>query len=121
MQPLCLPAPNQEFDGAEAIATGWGSYRKDGLYHRSSYTLKYVRLTVTHNKLRARAMFGTEISGTHLTNPSVKDVCSGDSGVYTETATSIVSILQFFVSGGPLGVRTNNNLCLFIRKNTTIS
>ena len=80
MQPLCLPAPNQEFDGAEAIVTGWGSYREDGLYHRSSYTLKYVRLTVTHNKLRARAMFGTRISGTHLTNPSVKDACAGDSG-----------------------------------------
>ena len=77
MQPLCLPAPNQEFDGAEAIATGWGQYEYRS---RASYTLKYVRLTVTHNRLRARAMFGTKISGTHLTNPSVKDACAGDSG-----------------------------------------
>ena len=79
VQPICLPAPNQEFDGAEAIAMGWGAFE----YKRGtgSKILKYVRLKVTHNRLRARAMFGTEISGTHRTNPSVKDVCSGDSGV----------------------------------------
>ena len=78
VQPICLPAPNQEFDGAEAIAMGWGAFE----YKRGtgSKILKYVRLKVTHNRLRARAMFGTEISGTHLTNPSVKDACAGDSG-----------------------------------------
>ena len=79
MQPICLPAPDQEFGGKEALALGWGRFnakRQQG--HGQSTELQYVHLTVSSKKYRHEKMFGTKIS---KNKRKVKDVCSGDSGI----------------------------------------
>ena len=79
MQPICLPAADQEFGGKEAVALGWGRFnakRQQG--HGQSTELQYVHLTVSNKKYRHEKMFGTKISSNKR---KVKDVCSGDSGI----------------------------------------
>ena len=79
VQPICLPAPNQEFAGQPALAAGWGRHQPK---HQAttatgqSRMLKYVDLRVSSNKLQHHKMFGTKIPE----GGRMKDVCSGDSG-----------------------------------------
>ena len=79
VQPICLPAPDQEFAGQPAIAAGWGRHQPK---HQAttatgqSRMLKYVDLRVSSNKLQHHKMFGTKIPE----GGRMKDVCSGDSG-----------------------------------------
>ena len=97
VQPICLPAPGQEFAGQPALAAGWGRHQPK---HQAttatgqSRMLKYVELRVSHNlyycivlfrtvtvqvshnQLQHYKMFGTQIPR----EGPMKDVCSGDSG-----------------------------------------
>ena len=79
MQPICLPAPGQEFGGKEALALGWGRFNaKRNQGHGQARELRYVHLTVSTRQYRHQKMFGTRISSNKR---RVKDVCSGDSGI----------------------------------------
>ena len=84
MQAICLPAPNQDFSGKEAIAMGWGRFVPSAespsvhSVHGQSKILKYVHLNVSHTKFQHNKMFGTVIAK----NGPIANVCSGDSGAF---------------------------------------
>ena len=53
MQPICLPAPGQEFGGKEALALGWGRFNaKRDQGHGQARELRYVHLTVSTRQYR---------------------------------------------------------------------
>ena len=81
VQAICLPAPNQDFSGKEAIAMGWGRSvpkAESPNVHGQSKILKYVHLNVSHTKFQHKKMFGTVIAK----NGPIANVCSGDSGAF---------------------------------------
>ena len=90
MQAICLPAPNQDFSGQEAIAMGWGRSvpKAESPYvHGQSKILKYVHLNVSHSKLQHKKMFRTVIAK----DGPIANVCSGDAGAFLAAKTAPIS------------------------------
>ena len=69
--PICLPPPDLDFRGKQAVAMGWGMYenwalKKENDRDKSSTILKYVRLKVSNRKFKNKNFFGTEVNKTRL-------------------------------------------------------
>ena len=76
--PICLPAPNQEFDEKVVIAAGWGRFAPHTQNESQSTRLQVVPLKVSPKRYTAVKMFGTYLSKNK--EGVTQDVCSGDSG-----------------------------------------
>lgn len=85
IQPICLPAPNEDFTGLDAIATGWGLTHFDK--RQLPDTLQVVRLPIISN-LRCQAMYDKSGHDKKITQYDLcagyarggMDACEGDSG-----------------------------------------
>ena len=78
MNPICLPAPYQEFFGAKTFAAGWGRFAEPYVNTTQSKKLLFTKLRVSNQVFKHYYMFGTYLmkdSSGHY-----KDPCSGDSG-----------------------------------------
>jgi len=79
LYPICLPTAGLDYSGEDAVAAGWGDYRRGK--HPNSEKLRHVTLKVTKDYLKKKhkQMFTTEV-GYHWKKEVYKDPCSGDSG-----------------------------------------
>ena len=78
VNPICLPAPYQEFFGAKTFAAGWGRFAEPYVNTTQSKKLLFTKLRVSNQVFKHYYMFGTYLmkdSSGHY-----KDPCSGDSG-----------------------------------------
>jgi len=107
VRPICLPHPDAEFGGKEAIAAGWGRTHIPTLNKNQSPHLKYVPLKVNPRKFSHRFMFGTKVS---KKDDVYQDPCSGDSGgplMYLNKSTNKY-VLIGTVQGGGFDCRDGN-------------
>jgi len=77
--PACLPTASNEFVGADAVVTGWGSTSSGG---SQATTLQEVTVPVISNTA-CRSSYGSSINPTMICaglSQGGKDSCQGDSG-----------------------------------------
>ena len=75
---ICLPPPEGNYAGLNAVASGWGRYAAPHISTRQSIELRKVTLRVSSKVYRHYHYFGTELNKN--ANDEWMDPCSGDSG-----------------------------------------
>ena len=78
VQPICLPQPQADYGGLDAIASGWGRFAAPDISTSQSNFLRKVTLKVSKKTYYHRHYFGTELNKNK--KGEWMDPCRGDSG-----------------------------------------
>ena len=76
VQPICLPKPDANYAGLDAVATGWGVFAANSI--EQSPVLRKVTLKVSKKNYYRHYFFGTEVNKNG--KGDWMDPCGGDSG-----------------------------------------
>ena len=78
VQPICLPPPEAQYGGLDAVTAGWGRYAPEHVSRQHSPVLRKVTLKVSKKVYRHHYFFGTELNKNG--KGEWMDPCRGDSG-----------------------------------------